>query len=402
MTPQASTPRPAEVHVEDVEVRGHIIDSLILPKILDCIMSSGGTFRIKEITIGQARTDPSYARIEVRADDAATAGPRPGADRRSRGHAHRRRRLPAGRGRHRRGLSRRVLQHHQPADRGPPGGQVGAGRRPGDGLRHRGRRGARRRPLRADERGPHRRGDRGGPRRRARLSRRAARATPRRSGSWTAPSRPRSPRSWPSGESPANWPRTAQAGGKTLIVAGPGRRAYRQRRVPAADDSHGLRRRAVRRQRPGHARHRAGPVRHEPGRVSRRRATRPRRATPTISGRSTASAAPAASARRSSRASSRSGIMYECVRHGDRFRAGRQHPRRRPAARRHHRRARGPEGDAREAPRRDLLPDDRHDAALDRRGQPAAGLRARWSASTSTPRRPSSWPTAERSRPSAW
>ena len=57
--------------MEDVEVRGHIIDSLILPKILDCIMSSGAAFSIKEIKIGQARTDPSFARIEIRADDAA-------------------------------------------------------------------------------------------------------------------------------------------------------------------------------------------------------------------------------------------------------------------------------------------------------------------------------------------
>ena len=58
-----------EVHVEDVEVRGHIIDSLILPKILDCISGGGGAFRIKEIAIGQARHDPSHALIEVRADD---------------------------------------------------------------------------------------------------------------------------------------------------------------------------------------------------------------------------------------------------------------------------------------------------------------------------------------------
>ncbi len=51
----------------------------------------------------------------------------------------------------------------------------------------------------------------------------------------------------------------------------PGRRPHRQRRVSGTDDSHGLRRRALRRQRPGHARHRAGPVRHEPGRLSRPR-----------------------------------------------------------------------------------------------------------------------------------
>ena len=52
---------------EDVEIRGHIIDSLILPKILDIITSSGGKFRIKNITIGQARKDPSGALIEVSA-----------------------------------------------------------------------------------------------------------------------------------------------------------------------------------------------------------------------------------------------------------------------------------------------------------------------------------------------
>ena len=52
---------------EDVEVRGHIIDSLLLPKILDTIMAAGGSFRIKQIAIGQARTDPSFALIEVQA-----------------------------------------------------------------------------------------------------------------------------------------------------------------------------------------------------------------------------------------------------------------------------------------------------------------------------------------------
>lgn len=54
--------------VEDVEVRGHIIDSLILPRILDCITQAGGAFRIKNISIGQGRHDPSLALIEVRAD----------------------------------------------------------------------------------------------------------------------------------------------------------------------------------------------------------------------------------------------------------------------------------------------------------------------------------------------
>ncbi len=57
--------------VEEIEVRGHIVDSLLLPKILDRILQMGGTFEIRECTIGARRVDPSYARIAVRASDAA-------------------------------------------------------------------------------------------------------------------------------------------------------------------------------------------------------------------------------------------------------------------------------------------------------------------------------------------
>lgn len=54
-------------HVQTVEIRGHIIDSLILPKVLDVITSRGGAFRIQKIAIGQARSDPSHAVVEVSA-----------------------------------------------------------------------------------------------------------------------------------------------------------------------------------------------------------------------------------------------------------------------------------------------------------------------------------------------
>ncbi len=50
---------------EQIELRGHIIDSLILPKVLDEILTSGGTFTIREIKIGKQRHDPSYACIDV-------------------------------------------------------------------------------------------------------------------------------------------------------------------------------------------------------------------------------------------------------------------------------------------------------------------------------------------------
>jgi len=52
---------------ETVELRGHIIDSLILPKVLDTILTSGGNFKIGEIKIGENRVDQSYARVEVSA-----------------------------------------------------------------------------------------------------------------------------------------------------------------------------------------------------------------------------------------------------------------------------------------------------------------------------------------------
>src|SRR5262249_29912580 len=58
---------PAPELVEDVEIQGHIIDSLILPKVLDEILTHGGLYVLKDIRIGQRQEDPSYVRIEVRA-----------------------------------------------------------------------------------------------------------------------------------------------------------------------------------------------------------------------------------------------------------------------------------------------------------------------------------------------
>jgi len=53
---------------ETVQVSGHIIDSLILPKMLDEIMDLGGSFEILEIVIGKRKTDPSRARLRIEAD----------------------------------------------------------------------------------------------------------------------------------------------------------------------------------------------------------------------------------------------------------------------------------------------------------------------------------------------
>ena len=52
---------------ETIELRGHIIDSLILPKVLDQILIKGASFNIVEFKIGQKRVDQSLARIEISA-----------------------------------------------------------------------------------------------------------------------------------------------------------------------------------------------------------------------------------------------------------------------------------------------------------------------------------------------
>lgn len=48
-----------------VQVSGHIIDSLILPKVLDLIIALGAEFEILDIHVGHRRTDRSQARIQI-------------------------------------------------------------------------------------------------------------------------------------------------------------------------------------------------------------------------------------------------------------------------------------------------------------------------------------------------
>ncbi|WP_442485494.1 ornithine cyclodeaminase [Aeoliella sp. SH292] len=62
------TSEPKPPFVEEVELRGHIIDSLLLPKVLDTITTRGGTFEIRQIAIGTGRHDPSHAVLGVYAD----------------------------------------------------------------------------------------------------------------------------------------------------------------------------------------------------------------------------------------------------------------------------------------------------------------------------------------------
>ncbi|XRO77809.1 TIGR00300 family protein [Methanocaldococcus sp. 16A] len=51
--------------MREIELRGHIIDSLILPKVFDKILDMGGDYKVLEFEIGKRKTDPSYAKILV-------------------------------------------------------------------------------------------------------------------------------------------------------------------------------------------------------------------------------------------------------------------------------------------------------------------------------------------------
>jgi lysine-ketoglutarate reductase/saccharopine dehydrogenase-like protein (TIGR00300 family) len=54
---------------ETIEVTGHIVDSLLLAKILDTILEAGCDYEIVDVSIGKTSLDPSSAHIAVTGDD---------------------------------------------------------------------------------------------------------------------------------------------------------------------------------------------------------------------------------------------------------------------------------------------------------------------------------------------
>jgi len=54
---------------ETIELTGHIIDSLILPKVFDTIIEDNGDFEVLEFRIGKKKTETSYAKILVKGKD---------------------------------------------------------------------------------------------------------------------------------------------------------------------------------------------------------------------------------------------------------------------------------------------------------------------------------------------
>jgi lysine-ketoglutarate reductase/saccharopine dehydrogenase-like protein (TIGR00300 family) len=54
---------------QEIDLRGHIIDSGIMTQLFDRVMDMGGNFEILVFDIGKKKTDPSYARLRINAPD---------------------------------------------------------------------------------------------------------------------------------------------------------------------------------------------------------------------------------------------------------------------------------------------------------------------------------------------
>ena len=55
---------------ETIELTGHIVDSLLLAKVLDAIVEAGVAYELADVEIGRTNTDPSRARIELEGEQA--------------------------------------------------------------------------------------------------------------------------------------------------------------------------------------------------------------------------------------------------------------------------------------------------------------------------------------------
>lgn len=52
---------------QKIELRGHIVDSFILPQIMDAIMDLGGNYVFEQFDIGRTKDEPSYCRMRLNA-----------------------------------------------------------------------------------------------------------------------------------------------------------------------------------------------------------------------------------------------------------------------------------------------------------------------------------------------
>ncbi|CAA9327872.1 MAG: Uncharacterized protein MJ1480, partial [uncultured Frankineae bacterium] len=275
-------------------------------------------------------------------------------------------------GRARRRVPGRLLLHHQPRDRRAPRLGLGAGRAAGDGLRSGGR--GRSRPHRPGQRRARRavgrvrrQGRQGGPA----AARAQHRGRPLRVHELVGVEREAAVAA-----AAADRPADARGQGRRRQGA-VGRRTGRGPHGCRTGDGRArrgrLRRRAVRRQRPGHPRHRGRAVRHVARGGPRRRQGRRARARAPHPGDQPDPQGRVDRRRRRAGRPDRRGH----ARAGDArqvLRPRRLRPRRRTPAGRPHRRGGGSAGDAGRAARRRLRDHGGDDAALHRDRQPAARL----------------------------
>jgi lysine-ketoglutarate reductase/saccharopine dehydrogenase-like protein (TIGR00300 family) len=55
---------------QTIELRGHIVDSLILPQLMDGLMDIGATYQVEEFELGRNINEPSYCRMRLIAETA--------------------------------------------------------------------------------------------------------------------------------------------------------------------------------------------------------------------------------------------------------------------------------------------------------------------------------------------
>jgi len=55
-----------EKYEQEIEVKGHLIDSMILTRIFDKIMDLKGDFQVLEFNVGKRKKESSYARLLIR------------------------------------------------------------------------------------------------------------------------------------------------------------------------------------------------------------------------------------------------------------------------------------------------------------------------------------------------
>ncbi len=66
---------PMAPATETVEIEGHIIDSLILAKVMDLVLAAGADYEVQSVHIGKTNRDISRARIQISAPSDEVLGP---------------------------------------------------------------------------------------------------------------------------------------------------------------------------------------------------------------------------------------------------------------------------------------------------------------------------------------